>query len=180
MKVLAISGSFRKNSYNKALLNQIIELSDKNLWQISLFDISQLPIFNQDLESDLPIQIKDLITRFAQAEALIIATPEYNNMMPGALKNMFEWLSRSYAKHLIINKPLAICGASDGGFGTARAQVQLLTLGAVLQMRVNGSLRLAVSHAQNVFSQSGELVDQSLKTKITDFLANFYKFCQQK
>lgn len=178
LKVLAISGSFRKHSYNRSLINAIQNLSDKDLLQIEIFSIENIPMFCQDLESDIPEEVKKLIEIANNAQSFIVATPEYGNMMPGALKNMFEWLSRSYAKHVIINKPLAICGASDGGSGTLRAQLQLLTLGAVLQMRITGALRLAVSNAQNVFSQTGELVDQSFKTKIIEYLDNFYKFCQ--
>ncbi len=138
--------------------------------ELKIFELDDVPIFSQDLETDLPSEVQDLISQVEWADAVIFSTPEYNNMVPGVLKNTCEWLSRSYATPAVIGKPVAIMGASDGGFGTVRAQNQLLLLASILKFQVDASLRLPISRAQDVFDEQGKLTSDDARTKIQDLL----------
>lgn len=171
MKVLAISGSIRTQSYNSAAIRAAKALAPEGM-EMEIFSLAGIPFMNQDLEGDnLPESVQTLIDKARWADAILFSTPEYNNMIPGMTKNAFEWLSRSYAVDAVKGKPLFIMGASDGGFGTARAQFQMLTLGAILGMRVDGAWRLPISMAQDKFDAEGNLHDEDTKAKIANLLA---------
>lgn len=139
---------------------------------IRVYELNDLPFFNADLEADLPQVVQEYVDSVRWADALIFSTPEYNNMLPGVLKNACEWLTRGYSNDAVINKPMAIVGASDGGFGTVRAQNQLLLLAVIMRMQVSADLRLPISKAQDVFSATGELVDESVREKLSALLNN--------
>jgi chromate reductase len=123
LHVLGISGSLRRASHNKPLLRAAAELMPTGM-TLDIFDISPLPMFNRDSEKPFPGAVVDFRTRLAQANALLIATPEYNSSVSGALKNAIDWASRSPQQPLN-GKPVAIMGASTGNFGTLRAQLHL-------------------------------------------------------
>ncbi|MCA9382721.1 NAD(P)H-dependent oxidoreductase, partial [Candidatus Dojkabacteria bacterium] len=166
----------RSKSYNTVLLKEAKLLAPKEM-VLEIFDINRIPMFNQDLEGDnLPDVIKKLRTKVSDSSGMLVATPEYGNMVPGVLKNMFEWLSRNYDNDLspVINKPLAIIGASDGGFGTVRAQNQLLLMGAILRMRVDATLRLPISKADTLINDEGVLQDKDTEQKLRKLLDDFY------
>jgi NAD(P)H-dependent FMN reductase len=172
MKILAISGSLRRNSYNSYLVRISQELAPIGL-EIESFEISEIPFFNQDLESDIPKSVEELRSKLSKSDGLLIATPEYNNMIPGVLKNTLEWISRGNEAK---NKPVAIMGASDGGFGTVRAQNQLLLLTSILGMRNSGSLRLPISNVDDLINEKGELRDPNTREKIKNLLIDFMNF----
>ena len=96
-------------------------------------------------------------------------------MIPGVLKNVCEWLTRSYSSDAVRNKPLGIIGASTGGFGTVRAQNQLMLLGVIMGFDVRSNLKLPIANAQKIFDEKGDLTDQEVKTKINDFFGNLLK-----
>jgi len=123
IQVLGISGSLRRDSYNTALLRAAAELMPPEM-TLEIFDLSHLPMFNQDSEKPFPDAVVELRTKLAQADALLIATPEYNGSISGALKNAIDWASRS-PKQPLNGKPTAIIGISTGNFGTLRAQLHL-------------------------------------------------------
>lgn len=182
MNILAISGSTRKESYNTSLLRAFVQIVNKidSKIEVKLVTLNNIPIFNQDLEHNIPQEVNELINKVREADGILISTPEYGNMIPGVLKNATEWLSRSYSKDAIQQKPLAIVGASTGGFGAARAQNQLLLLGAILKMKVNSGLRLPVSNASTVFDEQGDLIDADVKLKLEEFAKDFIQFIEQK
>ncbi|MDQ6985543.1 MAG: NAD(P)H-dependent oxidoreductase [Candidatus Dojkabacteria bacterium] len=175
MKVLVIPGSNRKKSFNKMLAKEIARNVTDGI-EIVVFEIDNIPFFNQDIESDLPSIVNEYIEKVDSADAIIFVTPEYNNMIPGILKNAIEWLSRGYSNHSVRNKPVAITGATDGGFGTVRAQNQLLELCAIIKMKTHSQLRLPVSHADKIFDENGDLNDSEIELKIGKLLKDLKTF----
>ena len=124
LKVLGFAGSLRAGSYNKALLRAAENFipEDANL---EIFDIDGIPPFNQDIENDMPNKVKDFKSKIREADAILIATPEYNYSVPGVLKNAIDWASRPYGDNPFDGKPVAIMSASIGMLGGARAQYHL-------------------------------------------------------
>lgn len=173
MKILAISGSTRKESYNTKLLHVIKDMLPKH--DVEVVTINNIPMFSQDLEANLPAEVTDLKQKALDSDALIIATPEYNHMIPGALKNTIEWLTRD-SGNVLDGKWLAIVGCSDGGFGTVRAQLQLMNLALVVNMQTMGRFRFPVSKAQDKFNEAGELTDAETKEKLSAFLKKYIDF----
>jgi chromate reductase, NAD(P)H dehydrogenase (quinone) len=112
--VLGIAGSLRQKSYNKAALRAAAELVPEGM-TLEIYDIAPIPLFNADVEAQGdPEPVRDFKARLAAANALLIATPEYNYSMPGVLKNALDWASRPVATTPLGEKPLAIIGASGG------------------------------------------------------------------
>ncbi len=171
--ILAFAGSLRKNSYNKMLLDSMVLLG-RDIFNINIFDISQIPLFNQDLENDPPEIIKKLREQINNSAGLIIATPEYNFSFSGVTKNIIDWLSR--VEKPLNDKPICICGASGGYFGTARAQIQLRPVLAAINARTMSKPDLFIPNAQNVFSDTGEIKDTTIQDNIKDFLQKFNNF----
>jgi chromate reductase, NAD(P)H dehydrogenase (quinone) len=169
LHVLGFSGSLRKASYNTALLRAATELMPPDM-TLEIFDLSPLPMFNQDAEKPFPEAVVEFRTRLAQADALLIATPEYNSSLSGALKNAIDWASRSPQPPLN-GKPVAIIGASTGNFGTIRAQLhlrQVLTHVGALPL---GKPEVLVARAEQVFNAEGKLVDEAARGFLRDLLA---------
>jgi chromate reductase, NAD(P)H dehydrogenase (quinone) len=168
-KISIIVGSTRKGSYNRVVANYLLnQFSDK--LSIKITEIDTLPFFSQDLEQDLPAVVTNFIDDISQSDGIVIVTPEYGNMIPGVLKNSLEWLSRDYSKAAVIGKPVAIIGASTGGFGTVRAQNQLLLLLTILKFDVDASLRLPISYVDQKVSQDLILTDDETKQKLDTIL----------
>ncbi len=171
--VLAFAGSLRRNSYNKMLLNNMVSLGE-NIININIFDISEIPFFNQDIENEPPEVIKELRKQVNNSEGVIIVTPEYNFSFSAITKNVIDWLSR--VEKPLDNKPVCICGASGGYFGTARAQLQLRPVLAAVNARVMSKPDLFIPNAQNIFSDGGEILDTTIQNNIKDFLQKFNNF----
>ncbi|HSV58513.1 MAG TPA: NADPH-dependent FMN reductase, partial [Variovorax sp.] len=124
-RLIGISGALRQGSYNTALLNAAIELAPPGC-ELAAGSIRGIPLYDGDLEAaeGLPAPVKQLKDLIAQADGLILFTPEYNNGIPGVFKNAIDWLSRpsSDIARVFGGKPVALCGASPGGFGTILSQ----------------------------------------------------------
>jgi chromate reductase, NAD(P)H dehydrogenase (quinone) len=178
IKVLAFSGSTRSGSFNTMALKAAAKLAPEEM-QIEIFDLKDLPFMNQDLEKDniWPEPVKIFRDKIREADAILVSTPEYGNMVPGYLKNAFEWASRnSIDPSPTPGKPLAIMGASDGFWGTVRAQLQLLEMGLILKMLPHADLRLAIPEAQDKFDASGELIDEEVKERMVKFFNHFKEY----
>src|SRR5712692_9539090 len=123
LQVLGIAGSLRRGSYNRALLETAREMAPETM-RIDPFGLHDIPLYNADLDSDdkRPGEVKRLKQAIAEADAVLIATPEYNHGVAGVLKNAIDWASRPNFNSPFVNKPVAIMGASGGMAGTARAQ----------------------------------------------------------
>jgi len=168
LHVLGISGSLRQGSYNSALLRTATELMPPGM-TLEIFDLAPLPIFNADYEKPFPEAVLEFRTRLAQANALLIATPEYNSSISGALKNAIDWASRSPQQPLN-GKPVAMIGASTGNFGTLRAQLhlrQILTHVGALPL---GKPEVLVARAEQVFDADGNLIDEAARGFLRDLL----------
>lgn len=170
-KILVIPGSLRKGSYNKMVAKTLLTLAPEDV-EMQIFELNGLPLLDQDLEADLPQVVQDFIAKVRWADALIISTPEYNNMLSAPVKNACDWLTRDYSKDAVHNKWLAITGASNGGFGTVRAQNELLMMGLMMRMQVSADLRLPISRAQDIFTSEGELTDESMKERLRSLIVN--------
>jgi chromate reductase len=170
MKILAIPGSLRKASYNHGLLKAAVELAPKGC-SVEIFDLTAIPLYNQDQESTLPPSVTALKAKVRAADALLIATPEYNYSVPGVLKNALDWVSRPYGDNAWDNKPLAILGATMGLQGTSRAQYHLRQICVTLNMHPLNRPELMVSAAQDKFDDQGNLTDPKVREKIAELLA---------
>jgi chromate reductase len=156
MKVLGISGSLRRDSYNTALLrNAPVALE---LWD----ELKSIPPYDEDDDVEpAPPAVARLRAAVAGADAVLFATPEYNASVPGQLKNAIDWLSRPHATSALRNKPVAVVGASTGAFGAVWAQAELRKVLSTAGARVvEGDV--AVGHAHERFDEQGTLTDENL------------------
>jgi chromate reductase len=146
MHVLAISGSLRADSHNTALLRAAAEEAPDGvelaLWQ----GLKEIPAFDQEDELDAPVSVEAFRDAVRNADAVLIATPEYNSSIPGALKNALDWASRPVATNVFRNKPVAVIGASTGAFGAVWSQAELRKVLGAMGARV-AEVELAVGHA---------------------------------
>lgn len=182
MKLIGISGSLRKGSYNTALLEAAIEVLPQDT-ELVVGQISGIPLYDGDLEASegIPAAVTELKDLIAAADGLIISTPEYNNSMPGVLKNAIDWLSRPPAdiKRVFGDKPVAIMGASPGGFGTILSQNAWLPVLRTLGMRPWFGSKLMVSRAQHVFDDKGAMTDQAIREQLKQYMEGFAGFIRE-
>ncbi|BAH39229.1 MAG TPA: NAD(P)H-dependent oxidoreductase [Gemmatimonas aurantiaca] len=159
--VCAIAGSLRQASYNRALLRAAQELAPEGM-EIRIFDrVGDLPLFDQDLEAQGdPEPVVAMRRAIAEADALLIATPEYNHGVPGVLKNAIDWASRPPRGAVLAGKPTAILGASPGVTGTARAQSQLRQTFVFTDTPVLPQPEILVYRAHEKFDAEGRLTDE--------------------
>jgi chromate reductase len=167
--ILGFAGSLRKASYNRALLRAAVELAPKNV-KVEVFDLDGIPLFNQDLEQQLPEKVKTFKAKIRAADAILIATPEYNYSIPGVLKNAIDWASRPYPDNAFDDKPVAIMGASIGMLGTARAQYHLRQCFVFLNMYPLNKPEVMVPYAPQKFDESGRLTDEETRGRVTMLL----------
>ncbi|HSW16034.1 MAG TPA: NADPH-dependent FMN reductase [Ramlibacter sp.] len=180
--ILAISGSLRAGSYNTALLRTAAGLMPAGA-TLEIATLHGIALYDGDVEASvgIPAAVQALKERVVACDALLLATPEYNNSMPGVLKNAIDWLSRPAAdiKRVFGDRPIAVLGASPGGFGTILAQNAWLPVLRTLGMRPWFGGRLQVSRAGQVFNDAGEMVDEKVKAQLQQFLQGFVASLQR-
>src|SRR4030043_124197 len=169
--ILGFAGSLRKQSYNKAILAAALEMVPDDA-ALEIFDLEGIPSFNQDLELQPPDKVKEFKTRIRAADAILIATPEYNYSIPGVLKNAIDWASRPYGDNAFEGKPVAVMGASIGMGGTMRAQYHLRQCFVFLNMHPINQPEVMVPFAHEKIDQSGRVTDQKTREKIRELLEN--------
>ena len=167
--VVGISGSLRQNSYNTALLRAAEQLAPAEM-TLELVDLSTLPMFNADVEKPFPEPVAEFRSRLTQADALLIATPEYNASITAALKNAIDWASRP-PRQPMYGKPVAIMGASTGNFGTLRAQLHLRQILTHVGALTLAKPEVLVAKAEQAFDTQGNLVDEAARGFLRDLLA---------
>jgi NAD(P)H-dependent FMN reductase len=181
-KIVGISGSLRKGSFNASLLRAAVELQPHNL-TIEIGSIEGIPLYNGDDEerSGIPPAVVALKEQIVAADGLLLLTPEYNNSIPGVFKNAIDWLSRpsSDAARVFRQRPVAVIGASPGAFGTISAQSAWSPVLRALGTRPWFGSILYVSSAGKAFDASGKLVDQSTRERLQKFLAGFAEFIEK-
>jgi chromate reductase len=170
MRILAISGSLRRDSHNTRLLRHLAERAPEDL-EIEIWDgLKSIPPYDEDDDTALPpAPVAELRDAIAAADGLLFATPEYNSSIPGALKNAIDWASRPRATTPLQGKPAAVVGASTGSFGAVWAQAELRKVLASTGARVI-DLDLAVARAHEAFDAGGALHSADHGVRIDEIL----------
>ncbi|MFT4413031.1 NADPH-dependent FMN reductase [Fredinandcohnia humi] len=178
-KIVGICGSIRKESINKALLLQAEQfLPDDS--KLVLADISGLPLYNSDLESNMPVSVYKLAELVANADAVLISCPEYNSSVTGVLKNALDWLSRPAVNTPLVNKPVAIMGATPGVLATIRAQMHLREILFALNMDLVRRPELLIGQANGKFNEIGKLTDERALSIMNELIANLLEKVEEK
>lgn len=182
-RLVGIAGSLRLHSYNRGLLRAAIELVPQDV-TIEALPIDEIPLYNGDIEetAGIPEAVSRLKNAIAASDGLLLVTPEYNNSIPGVFKNVIDWASRPPADSARVfrGKPVALIGASPGGFGTVLAQNGWLPV-----LRTLGTLpwfdgRLAVARAGASFDQEGNLTDNEVRERLRLYLEGFVEFVKNQ
>lgn len=170
MHILGISGSLRKESFNTAALRACSDVLPSGV-TMSMFDISPIPLYNEDVRAQgLPEPVQQLREQIRAADALVIATPEYNYSIPGVLKNAIDWASRP-PEQPFDSKPIALLGATPGGLGTSRAQYHLRQVFVYLNGHLLNRPEMFISGAPNKFDADGRLTDAATLENLGKLLA---------
>jgi chromate reductase len=183
VKLVGISGSLRAASFNSALLRAAIELTPTGV-ELIVGDIRAIPLYDGDLEASdgIPAAVSTLKDLIAASDGLLIATPEYNNSIPGVLKNAVDWLTRpaNDIPQVFGGRPVAVMGASPGGFGTILGQNAWLPVLRTLGTDPWFGGRLMVSRASGLFGPNGELTDEATRKNLRVFLEGFATFAASR
>jgi chromate reductase, NAD(P)H dehydrogenase (quinone) len=173
--IVGLSGSLRRHSVNSGLLRAAAEEVPAGT-TLEIGSIAEIPLYNGDVEAaGFPAAVTALKDRIAAADGLLLATPEYNNGIPGVLKNAIDWLSRPSGDipRVFGNKPVAIIGASPGGFGTVLSQTGWLPVLRTLGTDFWAGGRIMVAHAGQSFDADGNLTDDAVRQRLRAFLTGF-------
>jgi chromate reductase, NAD(P)H dehydrogenase (quinone) len=178
-RLLGLSGSLRKASFNSGLLRAAKDVLP-SATTLDIADIASIPLYNGDVEHEtgIPHSVAALKEAIAGADGLLLATPEYNNGIPGVFKNAIDWASRpaSDIPRVFGGKPVAIIGASPGAFGTTLAQSAWLPVLRTLGTELWTGGRMIVSGAGKAFDADGTLLDEIVRERLGQFLAGFAGF----
>ena len=178
-RILALAGSLRQGSYNRGLLRAAEELAPD--WvKVQFFDIGTLPFFNEDLEAptdpEVVRQFKEAISR---ANAILIATPEYNGAVPGVLANAIDWASRPTGRSVLRNKPVAVMGAVLGKSGSANAQSALRGVLSRIGAVVVPDPQVLVPRASRLFDEQVNLRDEATREEIRQLVEAVAHWCRR-
>ncbi len=180
LRAVAIAGSLRAASYNRGLLRAAQDVAPQGL-AITISDLAPIPLYNADVEAHGdPQPVAQLKAAVREADALLIAVPEYNYGVSGVLKNTIDWLSRPPEPSVLHSKPAALMGASLTMAGTARAQLQLRQAFVYTQTWVMPPPpEILVAHAQEKFDARGELTDQDTRVRLRKLLEALVTWTQR-
>ena len=171
MKILGISGSLRRDSYNSGLLHAAAELLPDGV-ELELWEgLKAVPPYDQDDDGpEAPAAVAELRSAVAGADAVLIATPEYNASIPGVLKNALDWVSRPVATNPLRSKPAVVVGASTGAFGAVWAQAELRKVLSTIGARTLPN-EVALRQAGERFDEEGRLVDAEVRDELAEAVA---------
>src|SRR3954454_11497047 len=188
LKVLGISGSLRRDSYNsnllvaaQALLDGPGEVDVEAEVELELFNgLAEVPPYDEDCDVDpAPAAVARFRDAIAGADAVLFSTPEYNSSIPGQLKNALDWASRPIATNVLRNKPCAVVGASSGAFGAVWAQAELRKVLSAIGARVAPG-ELAVGLARTRFDDDGRLADEAIAEGLRDVVDGLVAAAQER
>ncbi len=171
-KVAVINGSLRKDSINKKLALAIAKLAAGRL-DLKLVDISDLPLYNQDLEANFPAAAQRVKAEIDAADAVLFVTPEHSRSISAALKNVIDWVSRPYGTSNWVDKPGGIAGTSGGQVGTAIAQDHLRSILVAQGIRLLGRPELYFIYKDGVFDADHDVTDPAAKKILQGFVDAF-------
>jgi len=178
IKILAISGSLRKDSYNTALLRAVQKCAPANV-EITIADISGLPFFNQDTEYESNPAVASFKDSIQKADGILFSTPEFNYSFPGVLKNAIDVASRPWGQNSWANKPTGLLSVSVSGFGGIRAQLALRQSAVFLKLNIYPGEEFYVSEATNKFDKAG-VADAHTQEKTCAWVAAFTQWVRER
>ena len=170
--VAVFVGSLRKESFNKKLALALAELGKGKL-NFVIVPLDDVPMYNQDLETDLPAPVARIKKAVQEADGLLLVTPEYNRSIPPVLKNALDWCSRPVGKSVLGGKPVALAGTSPGMVGTAAVQSHLRSVLTMLTMAVMGQPEVYIVWNPDYFDAENRVVDERNRSFLTMFLDKF-------
>jgi chromate reductase len=172
LHVLGLCGSLRQGSYNRQLLRAAQELAPDGT-EVAVFDLFDVPLYDADVEAaGDPDGVTALKEAIRAADAVLIATPEYQHAMPGVLKNALDWASRPPSDPPLARKPVAVVGATPGRFGTARAQVDVRKVLAYNDSLVLTRPEVMLPNAKEAFDDEGRLTNEAARRFLAQLLRN--------
>jgi chromate reductase len=178
MKVIGISGSLRKGSFNSAALRAAQALAPEGM-TIERAEIGDLPLYNEDVKAaGFPPPAERLRSQLTAANAVLLVTPEYNYSVSGVLKNAIDWASRP-PNQPFDGKPVAVMGASPGLFGTARAQYHLRQMMVFLNAFIVNRPEVMIGQAASKFDQDGNLTDEQTREFIRKLLVSLRDWAER-
>ncbi len=173
MRILGISGSLRRGSHNRRLLRAAGALLPPGVELVEWDGLADIPAFCEDLEDALPEAVQEFFAAVEDADALLIATPEYNASLPGALKNAIDWASRPFPENVLRHKPCLVIGASTGLFGAVWAQAEVRKT-----LKASGAEvldeELPVGMADMAFTADDTLADPALAERLAEMLGELH------
>jgi chromate reductase, NAD(P)H dehydrogenase (quinone) len=174
MRILGISGSLRRGSHNRRLLRAAGRALPPGAKLVEWDGLAGLPAYDEDLEAMAPPAVRAFRAEVEDADAILIATPEYNASIPGALKNALDWASRPFPDNVLRDKPAAVVGASTGLFGAVWSQAEVRKV-----LRASGAAvlesELPVGLADSAFTEDGELADPELASRLEDLAGDLVR-----
>lgn len=181
-RIIALSGSLRSGSWNTVLAKALAERAPDGS-SVEVTTPANIPLYDGDLEKSdgIPGPVAVLKDRIAEADGLLLVTPEYNQSIPGVMKNTIDWLSRppKDIPRVFGDRPVALCGATPSSNGTRSAQYALLPTLRVLGTRVWSGKTLYVGKAGDVFDDQGQVVDEDMAKRFDAFMAGFCEFASR-
>src|SRR5215216_2027642 len=174
MRILGIAGSVRRGSHNRRLIRAAGDTLPPGVELVEWEGLAGLPIFDEDLESDPPVLVQEFLDEIEAADAILIATPEYNASVPGGLKNALDWASRPFPDNVLKGKPSAVIGASTGLFGAVWAQAEVRKALKASGAHVLDS-ELPVGLADAAFAGDGTLADPELTARLGDLVSDLVR-----
>ena len=174
MRILGIAGSLREASHNRKLLRAAGDRLPSGVSLAEWKGLAEIPAFNEDQELDPPAAVRAFLAEIDEADALLIATPEYNASVPGALKNALDWASRPFPENVLRYKPCAVIGASTGLFGAVWAQAEVRKALKASGAHVVES-ELPVGLADSAFNEDGDLAEPELAARLRDLLGDLVR-----
>jgi chromate reductase, NAD(P)H dehydrogenase (quinone) len=170
VRILAVSGSLRRESHNSGLLRTAAELAPAGIEVVRFDGLREVPPYDEDWDVEPALEpVHRLRAAVADADALFFATPEYNSSIPGQLKNAVDWLSRPFPDNVLRNRPVAVVGASTGQFGAAWAQAELRKVLGAAGARVLEE-GVALPRAGEAFDGDGRLRSERVREQIRQIL----------
>jgi NAD(P)H-dependent FMN reductase len=176
--IVGFAGSLRRESFNAALLREAQRQAPPGD-ELEILSIADIPLYNYDVEiAAYPQAVSALKERIVRADGLLIATPEYNNSIPGVAKNVVDWLSRppEDADRIFKHLPVAVMGTSPGRFGTVLSQNAWLSVLRTLETTPYFGERLAIPQARKVFDEQLNIADLGVRTYLRQFIHGFFAF----
>jgi chromate reductase, NAD(P)H dehydrogenase (quinone) len=174
MEILGIAGSLRRGSHNRRLLRAAGEALPPGAALVEWDGLAGLPAFDEDLEDAPPPVVQEFLDAVEAADAILVATPEYNASVPGALKNALDWASRPFPDNVLRKKPSAVIGASTGLFGAVWAQAEVRKALKASGAHVLDS-ELPVGMADGAFAEDGSLADPELGQRLADLVGDLVR-----